>query len=213
MWLREGDALVAALLGPCMLRTQVAGQTIEIVQDTAYPAEDTVRFTVTGALNGLAIRVRCPAWATDVRASLAFTEHEGYLSFAIPAGESPVAFGVAFGSKLAQHHDGRGNTYFTDGPCVLAHALTAHATITKRYDVPGFADQAFTTPDAVAYRCPDAVRATPTGDAPRRWRAELQDAHTAQRVEVLLEPMAHTILRQVTFAAADRSLPSTTSNT
>lgn len=210
MWLRQGDTLVAALLGPCVLRTQVAGQTIEIVQDTAYPTEDTVRFTVTGARDGLQVRVRRPAWAMRADSDLPCAEHDGYLSCAIPPSDAPVGFTVTFGSTLAQHHDARGEVHFTDGPCVLAHALPAHATVTKRYDVPGFADQTFITPDAVPYQCPDAVRATPTGEAPRRWRVELQDPRTAQRVEVLLEPMAHTILRQVTFAPADRSFPSTT---
>jgi hypothetical protein len=205
MWLRDGDALVAALLGPCTLRTTVGGRTIEIVQDTTYPAEDTVRFTVTGARDGLALRVRRPAWAAAVHADLRFVEEDGYLGFTITPGDAPVSFGVTFGSRFVPHRDSRGDVYFTDGPCVLARALPAHATITKQYDVPGFADRTYTTPDPVAYRCPDAIDATPAGDAPRRWRVALHDPRTALRVETLLEPMAHTILRQVTFAPADRS--------
>ncbi|MBK7905803.1 MAG: glycoside hydrolase family 127 protein [Gemmatimonadetes bacterium] len=204
MWLRDGDALVAALLGPCTLRTPVAGRTIEIVQDTTYPSEDTVHFTVIGARDGLALRVRRPAWATQVHADLPFVERDGFLRFTIPRGDAPVAFGVTFGSRLVQHRDGRGDAYFTDGPCVLARALPAYATITKRYDVPEFADRTFTTPDPVAYRTPGAVQATRERDAVRRWRVALHDPRTSQPMDTLLEPMAHTILRQVTFAPADR---------
>ena len=81
-----------------------------------------------------------PAWATQVRADLPFVERDGFLRFTIPRGDAPVAFGVTFGSRLVEHRDGRGEAYFTDGPCVLARALPAHATITRQYDVPGFAD-------------------------------------------------------------------------
>jgi hypothetical protein len=209
MWLRDGDTLVAALLGPCVLQTQVAGHAIHIVQDTAYPTENTVRFTVTGARHGLRLLVRRPAWAVRVHADLRFDDADGFLEFTVPSADSAVRFTVTFESSLERHRDARGQLYFTDGPCVLARALPAQRAVTKQYRVPGFVDQTFTTSEPVALLCPDDAHAVPDAQRPRHWRATLLDPRTARPVDVVLAPMAHTILRQVTFAPADRAVSST----
>lgn len=209
MWLRDGDTLVAALLGPCILRTTVAGQAIEITQDTTYPAENTVRFTVEGARDGIALRVRRPAWATHVDADITYTERDGFVCVTIPPGQAPRRFTLTFGSQLTQHRDAHGHVYFTDGPCVLARLLPAQASAVKSYGVSGFADQTFTTPEPVALCCPDSVRVSPAADATRSWHADLVEPRTRQPVTTLLVPMAHTILRQVTFPPAEHDVPST----
>ena len=59
MWMRctEGPSLTALAFGPSELRTLVDGHQIVIEQDTAYPFEDRVRFTVT-ADSPMRMRVR-----------------------------------------------------------------------------------------------------------------------------------------------------------
>lgn len=70
MWLARCDApgLVALAYGPSELRTTVAGCCVTVRQATAYPFEDTVRFTVEVAEPlTMSLWLRCPAWARAVR--------------------------------------------------------------------------------------------------------------------------------------------------
>jgi len=46
MWLQDGNKLYAALYGPCALKTTVDGQPVVIEEDTTYPFETTLRFTI-----------------------------------------------------------------------------------------------------------------------------------------------------------------------
>jgi uncharacterized protein len=67
MWMRrqvdQADEVVAALFGPGRLETQVAGAPLTIQQDTRYPFEETIRFTL---LPQRPVRftftVRIPGW-------------------------------------------------------------------------------------------------------------------------------------------------------
>lgn len=70
MWMRcsDGPALAALAYGPSELHTVVDGQPVAIVQDTAYPFEDEIRFTVTvGAPLRMRVQLRRPGWAAAAR--------------------------------------------------------------------------------------------------------------------------------------------------
>jgi DUF1680 family protein len=70
MWLGLVDApgVVALAYGPSHLRTNIDGVAFSILQDTQYPFEDQVRFTVEAAAPGrLALWLRRPAWAQAVQ--------------------------------------------------------------------------------------------------------------------------------------------------
>jgi len=67
MWLGRTDApgLVAFAYGPSDLRTTIDGAAVNIVQETLYPFEDTIRFTVEAAApTRLTLWLRRPAWAS-----------------------------------------------------------------------------------------------------------------------------------------------------
>jgi DUF1680 family protein len=206
MWLREGDTLVCALLGPCELRTTVRGHAVHITVETTYPAEDSVRLTVHGATAGLALKVRRPAWSTSVQASAPLLNDNGFLLIDIPPATARVAVHLSFGAALVAHQDRLGHTYFTHGPCVLAHRLDAQPHITRRYAVPGFCDVSYTARQDTRYLAASAASATPIGGRLGHWQVALVNAatHTTERVELV--PMAHTILRQITFPPCDPSV-------
>ena len=65
MWLRSADGLVAALYGPCDLRTQVNGVDVHIAEVTDYPFDlgITLRLTVAQPVE-FTISLRKPAWAS-----------------------------------------------------------------------------------------------------------------------------------------------------
>lgn len=68
MWLgrTEGPGLVALAYGPSELSTTVDGTAVKVNQDTTYPFEDEVRFTVeVHAPLRFSLWLRRPAWASD----------------------------------------------------------------------------------------------------------------------------------------------------
>jgi DUF1680 family protein len=77
MWARLPDdaGLCAFCYGPSELKTQLAGERVEIRQETAYPFEETVRLHVkTGAPHEFELRLRIPAWAEEARIDVADAE-------------------------------------------------------------------------------------------------------------------------------------------
>ncbi len=69
MWLGRTDApgLVAFAYGPSELRTTIDGTEFNIVQETQYPFEDRVRFTIAAAAPArMTLWLRRPAWASAV---------------------------------------------------------------------------------------------------------------------------------------------------
>ena len=70
MWLQGArpDQLVAMLYGPSEFHTEVAGVAVRIVQHTAYPFEDQIRFHVeVGRPLHLNLCLRVPGWVAAVR--------------------------------------------------------------------------------------------------------------------------------------------------
>ncbi len=66
LWMASRDGgLVAPLLGPCQVTARLGGGSpVTILEDTAYPFEGTVRFTVrTASPTVFPLHVRKPAWA------------------------------------------------------------------------------------------------------------------------------------------------------
>jgi hypothetical protein len=84
MWMQcsEGPALAALAYGPSELHTVVDGQPVAILQDTAYPFEDEIRFTVTVAAPlRMRVQLRRPGWAAAVHVDGAtYREAGGWIS-------------------------------------------------------------------------------------------------------------------------------------
>jgi hypothetical protein len=72
LWLATPDGgLAAVLFAPSEVTHTVEGQTLRITEDTAYPFEDTVRFTLRGQQPvTFALHVRIPQWAGRVTLKL-----------------------------------------------------------------------------------------------------------------------------------------------
>lgn len=82
MWLKANDHdLVALLYGACELTTTIRGVRLTVVEETRYPFEDTVRFTLLPDRPvAFALYLRRPGWATRVEVQgAAAREASGYL--------------------------------------------------------------------------------------------------------------------------------------
>ncbi len=83
MWLRAGDALLAAFYGPSVVKTPVNGVEVEIRENTLYPFENDVEMEVNPARETrFDILLRIPPWSTrtDVVSEGALqARREGYV--------------------------------------------------------------------------------------------------------------------------------------
>ncbi len=83
MWLGRTDApgLAALAYGPSELRTVIDGIAVLVIQETAYPFEDEVRFTVeTAAPTRWSLWLRRPAWASACGLhGIEGVEHDGWI--------------------------------------------------------------------------------------------------------------------------------------
>jgi DUF1680 family protein len=80
LWMRcaDGPALAALAYGPSELRTVVDGQEVVVLQDTAYPFEDEIRFTLTVAAPlRMRVQLRRPGWAAAVHVEGATYREQG----------------------------------------------------------------------------------------------------------------------------------------
>jgi DUF1680 family protein len=83
LWLcrDDGPGLVALGYGPSELRTDVGGVPLRILQETRYPFEDEIRFTVAaGSPAHVTLMLRHPAWARAWQLDgVAGVEHDGWI--------------------------------------------------------------------------------------------------------------------------------------
>jgi DUF1680 family protein len=155
MWLRSSarPGLTALLYGPCTLTTLVNGVPVTISEETLYPFEETVRFTVTPEQPvAFTLQLRKPAWASAVAVAGA-SAHESKDWLVIEkTWKARDAFTVAFSAPVSAVAYPTGECAVRRGPLlyVLPVAHTAHPT--KDYPLPHFHDYELTPQDiAQAY--------------------------------------------------------------
>jgi DUF1680 family protein len=203
MWMKDKDGLVATLLGPCELTTDLDGRKISIKEETNYPFENYFRFIIkTDKPGNFSIKVAKPIWAKSVKASIPFTEENGYLLFN-KSWESNNAFELSFEMAKEERMAMNGDIYYEYGPLVLCREIAGFQTVTKRFDKMGFHESIYTTKDTVELIYTGSSGSTlpvlkkTNGDF--GFPALMLNPVTGEGENFLLVPMFHTILRQVTF--------------
>ncbi|WP_170172656.1 beta-L-arabinofuranosidase domain-containing protein [Hymenobacter rigui] len=214
MWLRTPEGgLLAALYGPCEVRTTVQNTPVHLVEETAYPLELTGTITVSADKpTAFDVVLRQPAWAGRLRvkvpAGATVREADGLVYIRKIWGQQErIRFELP--AAVQQHTDAQGDAYFSHGPLVYALPLPGTPTATKAYPVPGFQDVQLTSTAPADFTLPTRSGAfrpvpAPAGligwDHTPRLRGTVQAPGSARTVPVELLPMGSTALRRVTFA-------------
>jgi DUF1680 family protein len=151
MWLRQADppGLVAALYGPSVVETTVAGVPVRIDEETAYPFEDAVRLTVTPrAPVRFELRLRRPTWARAVHLDGAeATEADGYLSVA-RTWQAGDVITVTFATAVTAVPYATREVAVQRGPLQFVQPIAHREHVVKGYPVAGFADVELLPDDA-----------------------------------------------------------------
>jgi DUF1680 family protein len=195
MWLREGNSLVASLLGPSTLTTSVGRKKVTIREITEYPYENTIVFEV-DAKTTFDLKIRKPEWAKSAKVNTDFTEKDGFIIVSKKwKGKQQVK--VEFSPEAVVQKDINGEFYFSYGSLVLAHKIDSESEIRKQYPLPGFADVDYKPKGLAVYEYPGPTPITPLGD--NKFETTLFNLRTGKEEKVVLQPLGETILRQVTF--------------
>ncbi len=197
MWLRQGQDLVASLLGPSELTTAVNGKTVVIKQVTSYPFSNSIIFEVKASDVGFALKIRKPAWATSFKLNATYIM-EGEYIVVRKNWNGTEKLKLDFVAAPTVQQDLNNEYYFTYGPLVLAHALPATAEHTKSFPVQGFNDLMYTPSNLVVYTY-DGKPIQQVKKGKLLFKTTAFNPVKQKTETITLQPVAQTILRQVTF--------------
>ncbi len=202
MWVKDKDALVAVLLGPCEVNTELNGKKISIREKTSYPYSFTVAFEI--EVNQAAtfeLRIRKPSWVKKFTVSGNWIEKDGFIIVKqVWKGKQTVK--IQFYPDVTVKQDQNEEYYFTYGPLVLAHAIESIESKTKAFPLAGFSDIQSRPSNLVIYQYINS-KIQPVNDASDKisFTTELYNPANGKNDVIFLEPMGKTTLRQVTFKA------------
>ena len=195
MWMKEENALVAALLGPSEVTADINGKPATIKEITNYPKDNIIVFEVNSAAT-FDLKIRKPEWATKFTVSVPFKEKDGFLIISRKwNGKSEIR--VEFFPEVKTEQDLNGEYFFRYGSLVLAHPIESDAKTTKTYFKPEFADVEYKPKNLVVYQYKNQNPVTPLGNL--KFETMLFNPKTGKEEKVILQPIGETILRQTTF--------------
>lgn len=204
MWMRDKDGLVATLLGPCMVTARIGKWEVSIREETNYPFEDKIRFSVsTNAPGAFTLKIIKPVWAKGVKSSLPFREENGFLVFNKQWGRQD-SFDISFEREVASRQAHNGEVYFEYGPLALCRPLDGEQTVTRQYGFDGFRESVYKPLDTVKFIYSGLpISVTPKNEKGKittpGFSVPMVNPVTGRQEPVALVPMYHTILRQVSF--------------
>ncbi|MBP9874575.1 MAG: glycoside hydrolase family 127 protein [Haliscomenobacter sp.] len=195
-WMKKDDRTLAALLlAPSTLETEVDGAPVRIVTETRYPYSQQLVFRLElSSPLAFCLKVRKPAWCTEVKSSEAYREEQGFLVF-------DRRFAPGDEIRLTLESDVRvltgaaGDHYFAYGPLVYARPIEAAEEIGRTY-APGFEDRMYRSLDPVRYGYVPGQKAQFSRG---RILARLKNQATQKIEQVALVPIGKTVLRQAGF--------------
>jgi DUF1680 family protein len=196
MWLKGEHALVASLLGPSEVKTQLGGETVVIKEQTNYPFENIIQFEVTAADVEFELKIRKPDWADKFSVSTDYQLEDGFIVIN-QQWNGTQTIKVEFIPEVVVRQDINDENYFTYGALVLALPIESVEEKTKTFPVPGFYNLKYAPKNVVVYEY--ANEPVSVDHKTLRFKTSLLNPVSKQKESVELIPMGQTILRQVTF--------------
>jgi len=207
MWMKSTNGLTAALLGPSEVNTEINGTRIQIQEDTQYPFDTKIKFTVSvsGPIK-FALRIRKPGWAKKFKLNIAFSEEKNYFTIEkIWNGTS--AFSLEFLPEAEIKKDLKSDFYFTHGALVFALPIQSKSFVTKTYPLKNFRDvicKPVSSPDVCVDLKNISLRQLKNQNGKtiferNRLKVKLFNKKIGREENLNLVPVGATLLRRVTF--------------
>ena len=195
-WMREGEnTLVATLLMPNILHTQINGKDIQIENITTYPNQNDFILKITQSKSSkFIIKIRIPNWAIKINTTEKNRLQDGYMVIEreFSANDS-IQF--SFETDVKIKSAATGAHYFTYGALLYALPIGANEIAGKNY-TGNFTDFTYEPTSNLRYQFNSNPK---TKYINGKIQTELINLITKQMEVVELIPFGKTILRQTTF--------------
>jgi DUF1680 family protein len=201
MWMKDKHGLIASLLGPCEVNTDIDGKKIHIQENTSYPYDYSIEFKIqVDKPATFDIKIRKPLWVDTFSVSGNWIEKDGFIVIH-KTWKNKDAITVQFFPQPSVKKDFNNEYYFTYGALVLAHPVASTSIITRQYPLKGFYDFKYRPESLVVYRYinDDAREVTTENKNKLEFTTTLFNPDTQKNETIQLVPMGKTILRQVSF--------------
>lgn len=196
MWMKGKHELIASLLGPSEVNTELDSKTVMIKEQTNFPFENIIEFEVTASDLDFALKIRKPDWVSKLFVNADYEVEDGFIVIDQKWNGTQTVT-VKFEPEVEVRKDINGENYFTYGALVLALPIEGVEEKTKAFPIPGFNNLKYAPKNLIVYEYagePVSVDANTL-----RFKTSLLNPVTKQKESVELVPMGETILRQVTF--------------
>jgi hypothetical protein len=193
MWMKDADGLVANLLGPCQLDTDLGTKHVQIVEKTEYPYQNSFSFSIT-TQTAFVLKIRKPTWVQGITCNQAHQTENGYLKIAVPMGKTELS--LTFETAVMAHTFAEKEHYFSYGALVYAHPIAAVEELGKSFPIKGFYDWKYSPIKANTYRY-IADHQAKFEEASIQIIAKNEQTQAFETIRLI--PLAKTILRQLSF--------------
>ena len=200
MWMKDAGGLVASLLGPSELSTTHGGEPVQITAETSYPFDSVITYRVRlKKPMAFSLKVRKPEGVLGFSVSVPYTESDGFIHISRTwKNGDAVAISFSMPPRVIDFSNGR-EVYVQSGPLVLCRPVAAQATTTRSFGAPHLQELVYKPlePEQPTYTLSNGT-GIQSASYPR-CEVRLWDAGNQRWETTLLQPMAGTVLRQVTF--------------
>lgn len=203
MWMKDDEGLIASLLGPSEVGSELFGCKVKINEITGYPYDNNFQFEVTVEKPvWFTLKIRKPAWVKNIAANFNYDEKDGFMVILKKwEGTENLVFEYEAGIK---RHSLEDETWFSYGELVLALPIEAIEIPDRKY-ADGFQDFMYRPLEKVIYQYQDAKIEKIPGEM--KFTAILYNPKKRLSEEKFLIPIGKTILRQVTFNTIETQQP------
>ena len=195
MWMKEGEnTLVATLLGPCVLKTELNNIPVQIRELTGYPYKNEFEFRITvEKRSDFILKIRKPSWVKTFTCNFRYTLQNGYIVINKTV-ENNENVHLKFEADIKVHKDKR-DVYFSYGALLYAYPIPDKEIKGRAYS-PTLSDYFYASVEKKEFSVLKNQKPTyKDGEI----RVLVMNSETHQKEKIKLIPFGKTILRQVTF--------------
>lgn len=142
MWLRSPGGLTAALFGPCVLETEINGVCVKITEETNYPFDLEMTFSIEAAQPAeFNLSFRKPAWAKGftLEGAVDYREENGLISLR-RIWQNGDCIRLSFEAEVKFNSFLDSETLISRGPLLFALPLEGEEQTGRQYPLAGFCD-------------------------------------------------------------------------
>ncbi len=222
MWMRTNGqpGIAAVAYGPSLVKTTINGQPVRIREETAYPFEDRVRFTIHPAQQTVfSVWLRDPQWSENTRVTCSgatVTNEDGWIKLH-KVWRPGDQIELDFDADIRKQTTGENEIYFSRGPLLYSLGFDPQLTRIKQYPVEEFRDMtAAPAPgqstsfayqndsDFVFEGKSQVIETNPWENPNLTLQGTLFDQTRQKTVNVELIPLGASGLRQTTFPVKNK---------